>query len=137
MNNIFKLCTSNDRSLGYRIEYMLCHRANFGTFSRSEFWSTLLAGVSDVASSEIEAILFFNLQEKKRWSFIQRTQIQAVVFEPGRFLPSRLYGQVPQLVPAEDPELLGTAFGLLTNELARSPEATIDAVLQLLEQAGN
>jgi len=42
---------------------------------------------------------------------------------------------VPQLVPAEDPELLGTAFGLLTNELARSPEATIDAVLQLLEQA--
>lgn len=64
-----------------------------------------------------------------------RDVLQAVVFEPGRFLPSRLYGQVPQLVPAEDPELLGTAFGLLTNELARSPEATIDAVLQLLEQA--
>ena len=42
---------------------------------------------------------------------------------------------MPQLVPAEDPELLGTAFGLLTNELARSPEATIDAVLRLLEQA--
>ena len=62
-------------------------------------------------------------------------RLQAVVFEPGRFLPSRLYGQVPQLVPAEDPELLGTAFGLLTNELAQSPEATIDAVLQLLEQA--
>ena len=39
-------------------------------------------------------------------------------------------------MPAEDPELLGTAFGLLTNELAQSPEASIEAVLRLLEQVG-
>eukprot|EP00439_Symbiodinium_sp_Y106_P081689 s297_g20.t2 len=64
-----------------------------------------------------------------------RDLLQAVVFEPGRFLPRRLSNQIPEMVPAEDPELLGTGFGLLTNELARSPEATVDAVIELLDQA--
>ena len=62
-----------------------------------------------------------------------RDVLHDVMFEPGRFLPSSLYGKVLEMVPAEDAELLGASYELLTSKLARSPEATLDAVLDLLD----
>jgi hypothetical protein len=57
-----------------------------------------------------------------------------VIFEPSRFLAKGVQ-QAPAMVPAEDERLLGTPYGLLLNELARSPTQVYCLHLVLLAQA--
>jgi hypothetical protein len=59
----------------------------------------------------------------------------AVLFEPGAFLPARSAELEPVDVPTSAPELLGTPHHLLLNELMRSPCALVDGVLKLAKQA--
>ena len=59
--------------------------------------------------------------------------LDGVLFEPGRHAA---FGnnQAPLMVPAEDKKLLATPFGILFNELQRSPKALCASLLSLLKQ---
>uniref|UniRef100_A0A7S1J653 ubiquitinyl hydrolase 1 n=1 Tax=Eutreptiella gymnastica TaxID=73025 RepID=A0A7S1J653_9EUGL len=59
--------------------------------------------------------------------------LDAVLFEPGQHLPLGL-NAAPKMVPSEDPRLLGTPYGVLLNELHRSPAALLDSLLSFLKQ---
>ena len=60
-----------------------------------------------------------------------------MLLEPGRCVPSSLYGLVPSHVPAEPDEkpLLGTPYGLLLSECAHSPHLVPTFTLSLVKQA--
>lgn len=60
--------------------------------------------------------------------------LDAVLFEPGAYLASDQF-EVPEEVPTPRPELLSTAYGLLHNELHRSPATVIQSIVQLLKLA--
>jgi hypothetical protein len=62
--------------------------------------------------------------------------LDAVLFEPGTHLPAELL-TVPEEVPAFNKRLLATPFGLLLNELYRSPEVIMNSVLALVKLAVN
>lgn len=66
-----------------------------------------------------------------------REIVASVVFEPGRYLPFNLSAteQMPPEVPTKDPRLLGTAHGLLLNEVQYSADHLVDVVTRLLQQA--
>ena len=59
----------------------------------------------------------------------------AVLFEPGAHLPLEAAALEPVDVPTSAPELLGTPHHLLLNELCRSPDTLLGALLTLLRQA--
>eukprot|EP00954_Amorphochlora_amoebiformis_P002751 216063-Amorphochlora_amoeboformis.AAC.1 len=56
------------------------------------------------------------------------------MFEPGAYLPMGL-NQEPKFVPTVKSELLATPYGLLINEIHRSPDAVLQSVHKLLELA--
>ena len=63
--------------------------------------------------------------------------LDAVLFEPGKYLELGLEGRAPVHVPATrdaDRALLASAHGHLLNELHRAPRAACDAVLSLLRR---
>ena len=60
--------------------------------------------------------------------------LDAVVFEPSRYLP-RGSSRAPSMVPSEDERLLSTPYGLLLNELVRSPSQLLTAVISLINLA--
>lgn len=62
--------------------------------------------------------------------------LEAVLFEPGKYLPSD-EDKIPAEVPTPNRRILSTAFGLLFNELYRSPEVLMDSVLTLTKLAVN
>jgi hypothetical protein len=64
-----------------------------------------------------------------------RQLLEAVLFEPGKFLPRELNDTVPAQVPAEDPALLATALGTLVNELVFTPEGVIEPLMRLVKLA--
>ena len=57
------------------------------------------------------------------------------MFEPGKYLAMDMGGVEPLMVPTLHPDLLATPYGLLMNELYRSPDAMIRCVLTLLKGA--
>eukprot|EP01012_Entosiphon_sulcatum_P009332 TRINITY_DN1521_c0_g2_i1.p1 TRINITY_DN1521_c0_g2~~TRINITY_DN1521_c0_g2_i1.p1 ORF type:complete len:4962 (-),score=1074.52 TRINITY_DN1521_c0_g2_i1:73-14958(-) len=59
--------------------------------------------------------------------------LDAVLFEPQRHLPLDC-SRAPLMVPTEDRHLLGTPYGLLLNELYRSPATLVKFLLALLKQ---
>ncbi len=61
----------------------------------------------------------------------------AVLFEPGCRLPPRLdlIEATPKEVPATNRALLGTVYGLLLNELQRSPAGFLESCISLLKLA--
>ena len=61
--------------------------------------------------------------------------MDSVLFEPGRYLAMADTGVLPAMVPTQHPNLLATSYGLLVNELHRSPDNVIDSVVLLLEGA--
>ncbi|KAH8046329.1 hypothetical protein JL720_16406 [Aureococcus anophagefferens] len=63
--------------------------------------------------------------------------LDAVLFEPGRYLEAGLGDRAPRSAPCGDDEtlLLATPYGHLLNELQRSPKTTCDAVVALLKHA--
>jgi hypothetical protein len=62
--------------------------------------------------------------------------LEAVLFEPGTYLPAELLA-VPEEVPVANKRLLATPFGLLLNEIYRSPEVIMNSVLSLVKLAVN
>ena len=60
--------------------------------------------------------------------------LDSVVFEPGRYL-HKGKARAPEFVPSKDETLLNTPYGLLINELARSPTQVMKATTQLLKLA--
>ena len=63
--------------------------------------------------------------------------LDAVLFEPGRYLDAGLASRTPSHVPAKDEDklLLATPYGHLLNELHQSPRTVCDAVVGLLRLA--
>jgi len=58
--------------------------------------------------------------------------LDSVLFEPGRYLPAGCK-EVPEMVPTDKPELLATPFGLLVNEMQRSPTTLLSSVMLLVK----
>lgn len=63
-----------------------------------------------------------------------RDVLDSVMFEPGRYLLSDMKDE-PRDVPTTNPKLLATPYGMLLNELTRSPDGVISSVLRLLKLA--
>lgn len=63
-----------------------------------------------------------------------RDVLDSVLFEPGRYLPASLKEE-PKEVPTANPKLLATPYGMLINELHRSPAGVIDSAIKLLKFA--
>jgi hypothetical protein len=64
-----------------------------------------------------------------------RLILDSVMFEPGKYLRMDMTGVEPLMVPTPHPELLATPYGLLINELCRSPDTVIRSILALLKGA--
>jgi hypothetical protein len=60
--------------------------------------------------------------------------LDSVLFEPGRYLLADMK-QEPRDVPTTNPKLLATPYGMLLNELQRSPDGVISSVQRLLKLA--
>jgi hypothetical protein len=82
-------------------------------------------------------ISFFATED--RITALQSRKLQALLdaalFEPGNHLPLASAGLEPVDVPTSEPTLLGTPHHLLLNELSRSPDTLVNAVLKLARQA--
>jgi len=63
-----------------------------------------------------------------------RNLLDSVMFEPGVYLPLNMTYE-PKFVPAKNEALLATPYGLLINEIHRSPDAVLQSVIKLLELA--
>lgn len=68
------------------------------------------------------------LQSKKL-----RGLLDSLLFEPGKYLSVEMTGVEPVMVPTLHPDLLATPYGLLLNELHRSPTNVLNAASLLLE----
>lgn len=64
-----------------------------------------------------------------------RLILDSVMFEPGKYLRVDMCNVEPMMVPSPHPDLLASSYGLLLNELCRSPETVIRSVLALLKGA--
>lgn len=82
-------------------------------------------------------VSFFSSEDRIHLLQVPKLQalLDAVLFEPGSFLPARSAELEPQDVPASAPELLGTPHHLLLHELCRSPKTLVEGVLRLAHQA--
>eukprot|EP00729_Bicosta_minor_P009922 gene9922-5877_t len=63
-----------------------------------------------------------------------RNLLDSVVFEPGRYL-HKGSAEAPKEVPTKNEKLLNTPYGLLLNELARSPSQVVLSTIKLLKLA--
>jgi hypothetical protein len=61
--------------------------------------------------------------------------LQAVLFECGKFLPYKLSGVCPEMVPSEKDELIASPYGTLINELLMSTDGIVSPVIRLVELA--
>jgi len=64
-----------------------------------------------------------------------RDILDSVLFEPGKHLSVELSNVCPTMVPTRSPELLATSYGMLLNELVRSPGNIVNPALSLLKSA--
>ena len=60
-----------------------------------------------------------------------RELLDSVVFEPYRYLPKNA-ALCPEEVPTKNEQALNTPYGLLINELTRSPTQTVNSMIRLL-----
>ena len=60
-----------------------------------------------------------------------RGMLEACMFEPGKHLDIGNAGTVPEVVPTNNPDLLGTPYSHLLQELAATPESVLDPILHL------
>jgi hypothetical protein len=61
--------------------------------------------------------------------------LDSVMFEPGKYLRLDMCNVEPMMVPTPHTDLLASPYGLLLNELCRSPETVIRSVMTLLRGA--
>eukprot|EP01033_Poteriospumella_lacustris_P010457 gene10460-7435_t len=64
-----------------------------------------------------------------------RNILDSVLFEPGKYLRMDMCKVEPTMVPSTNPDLLASPYGMLLNELVRSPETVIRSTLSLLRGA--
>lgn len=64
-----------------------------------------------------------------------RLILDSVLFEPGKYLRMDMTNVEPMMVPTPHPDLLASPYGLLLNELCRSPDTVVRSVLALLKGA--
>jgi hypothetical protein len=64
-----------------------------------------------------------------------RLILDSVMFEPGKYLRVDMCNVEPTMVPTPHTDLLASPYGLLLNELCRSPETVIRSVMTLLRGA--
>ena len=64
-----------------------------------------------------------------------RLILDSVLFEPGRYLRMDCCKVEPTIVPTSNVDLLASPYGMLLNELCRSPETVIRSVIILLKGA--
>ena len=82
-------------------------------------------------------ISFFSSEDRIHLLQVPKLQalMDAVLFEPGGWLPPHSAELEPQEVPTTAPELLGTPHHLLLNELIHSPKTLVEGILKLAQQA--
>ena len=61
--------------------------------------------------------------------------LDSVIFEPGRHLRVADTGVMPSMVPTQHKHLLSTSYGLLCNELHRTPETVLRSIQALVKGA--
>jgi thiol-disulfide isomerase/thioredoxin len=64
-----------------------------------------------------------------------RKILDSVLFEPGKYLRMDMCKVEPRMVPSTNADLLATPYGMLLNELVRSPDTVIRSILSLLRGA--
>jgi hypothetical protein len=100
--------------------------------------SELLLSYLTVPYIRLPLILtFFSTEDRihKLQSPELRAIFDSVLFEPGKYLRMDMTNVEPLVVPTQHPALLATPFGLLMNEMSRSPDTIIRSVLVLLRGA--
>ena len=100
--------------------------------------SELLISYLTVPYMRLPLILTFFASEDrihKLQSKDLRLILDSVLFEPGKYLRMDMTGVEPMMVPTSHSDLLATPFGLLINELCRSPDTIIRSILTLLRGA--
>jgi hypothetical protein len=82
-------------------------------------------------------LTFFSTEDRihKLQSAELREILDSVLFEPGKYMRMDMAGVEPTMVPTRYPELLATPYGLLVNELYRSPGTVVECVANLLHSA--
>lgn len=82
-------------------------------------------------------ITFFSSEDRihKLQSKELRSILDSVMFEPGKHLRVEMSSVQPMMVPSPQSDLLSTPYGLLMNELCRSPDTVIRSILALLKGA--
>lgn len=81
-------------------------------------------------------LAFFSTEDRVHTLKNRKLQdvLDSVVFEPGKYLPFGSQAE-PKEVPTQQPRLLATPYGLLINELSRSPESVLQSAETLLKLA--
>ena len=64
-----------------------------------------------------------------------RLILDSVMFEPGKYLSMEMTGVEPVMVPTPHVDLLASTYGLLLNELYRSPSVVLRSILIILKGA--
>ena len=120
------------------------YRPNLPTFENSygqvlnQRDSELLISYLTVPYIRLPLVLtFFATEDRihKLQSPELRQILDSVLFEPSKYLRMDMTDVEPKLVPTLNNELLSTPFGLLMNELVRSPDTIMRSVLGLLKGA--
>jgi thiol-disulfide isomerase/thioredoxin len=100
--------------------------------------SELLISYLTVPYMRLPLILTFFASEDRIHKFQSaelRFILDSVMFEPGKYLRVEMSSVQPMMVPSPQSDLLASPFGLLLNELCRSPDTVIRSVLLLLRGA--
>ena len=127
-----------------RTEDDVIYRANLPNFANAygqvlnQRDSELLLSYLTVPYLRLPLLLtFFSSDDRihKLQSIELRMILDSVLFEPGKYLRLDMSGVEPVMVPTRHPELLATPYGLLINELYRSPDTIIRCILNLLRGA--
>lgn len=140
IDEFVNLGEENPVSIDAKTEDDILHLRNLPTFDNS-----LTASDSEMLLSfltepylRIPLVLSFFATEDRIHALKQeqlRQLLDAVLWEPGQFGSVEMSSQAPIEVPTSKPEHLGTAHGLMLNEIIRSPSVVIDATVKLLKLA--
>ena len=132
---------------GVKTEDDVIYRPNLPTFADSSSAAGQVLGQRDselllsfltVPYIRVPLVLTFFASEDrvhKLSSSKLRAVLDSVLFEPGKYLHLHLTGVEPVMVPTRYPHLLASTYGLLMNELHRSPATVLRSVLALLKGA--
>eukprot|EP01038_Epipyxis_sp_PR26KG_P004031 gene4031-5768_t len=100
--------------------------------------SELLISYLTVPYMRVPLIMsFFSSEDRihKLQSAELRLIFDSVMFEPGKYLRIDMGDIEPMMVPTPHTDLLASPYGLLLNELCRSPDTIIRSIVQLLKGA--